>query len=375
MSKLRARLLVVLPLAAVCIVAAAWATASSASSPKASASAKHYTFVVSNNFLGNDYRPELLKEAQLVANDPPFKGHVTVKIVESQPTAAAQLADLNNVITEHPNAILVEPPDPTSINPAIRRACAAGIIVIDVDQSSTEPCAYTVAENFYTAQYVLGEWMAHELKGKGSIFTDEGLPGPDISKTILNGFTAGLKAAGPNIKIAAHYSGQFADAPSQQAVSSLLVGNKNINGIMNDGYCTPVFNALKSAGVSPVPTTCYAYNGEIEACIQHHYPCAMSTGAPTGIEIAMQTAYNILQGKPAPPKNKVIANPEAIVVTDASTFHPAKTFGIPVVQMAVKNCGTTVPPLGTGCSNLPAGIAMPFTLSQYPISGLAVAGK
>ena len=161
------------------------------------ASAKHYTFVVSNNFLGNDYRPELLKEAQLVANDPPFKGHVTVKIVESQPTAAAQLADLNNVITEHPNAILVEPPDPTSINPAIRRACAAGIIVIDVDQSSTEPCAYTVAENFYTAQYVLGEWMAHELKGKGSIFTDEGLPGPDISKTILNGFTAGLKAAGP----------------------------------------------------------------------------------------------------------------------------------------------------------------------------------
>ena len=53
---------------------------------------QHYTFVVSNNFLGNDYRPELLKEAQLVANDPPFKGHVTVKIVESQPTAAAQLA-------------------------------------------------------------------------------------------------------------------------------------------------------------------------------------------------------------------------------------------------------------------------------------------
>ena len=89
----------------------------------------------------------------------------------------------------------------------------------------------------------------------------------------------------------------------------------------------------------------------------------------------MQTAYNILQGKPAPPKNIVIPNPEAIVVTDASTFHPAKTFGIPVVQMAVKNCGSATPPLGTACSNLPAGIAMPFTLSQYPISGLAVSGK
>ena len=250
------------------IAAAALGAGSASSKQKAAAAAGHYTFVVSNNFLGNDYRPELLKEAQLVANDPPFKGHVTVKIVESQPTAAAQLADLNNVISEHPNAILVEPPDPTSINPAIKRACDAGIIVIDVDQSSTEPCAYTVSENFYTAQYVLGEWMASELHGKGSIFIDEGLPGPDISKTILNGFEAGLKASGPNIKIAGHYSGQFADAPSQQAVSSLLVGNKNVNGIMNDGYCTPVFNALKSAGVKPVPTTCYAYNGEMEAAFR-----------------------------------------------------------------------------------------------------------
>jgi ribose transport system substrate-binding protein len=380
MGRPRARLRIALSLVVLGLLAAAtWTTASSSASPQApkasAAASKHYTFVVSNNFLGNDYRPELLKEAELVANDPPFKGHVTVKIVESQPTAAAQLADLNNVITEHPDAILVEPPDPTSINPAIKRACAAGIIVIDVDQSSTEPCAYTVSENFYTAQFVLGEWMASELHNKGSIFVDEGLPGPDISKTILNGFEAGLKFAGPNIKIVGHYSGQFADAPSQQAVSSLLVGNKNINGIMNDGYCTPVFNALKSAGVKAVPTTCYAYNGEIEACIKSHYPCAMSTGAPTGIEIAMQTAYNILTGKPRPSLKKVIPNPEAIVVSDLSSFHPKKTFGIPVVQMAVKNCGAETPPLGTGCSNLPPGIAMPFTLSKYPISGTAVSGK
>jgi ribose transport system substrate-binding protein len=349
------------------------ATATPAAS--GSSSGKHYTFVVSNNFLGNDYRPELLKVAQQTANVAPFKGRVTVKIVESQPTAAAQLADLNNIIREHPDAILLEPPDPTSVNSAIRRACQAGIVVIDVDQASTEPCAWTVRENFYTAQYVLGEWMAHELGGKGSIFLDEGLSGPDIAKTIDNGFLAGLKATAPNIKVAGRYQGQFSAAPSQQAVSSLLVGNKNVNGVMNEGYCTPVFNALKSAGVKPVPTTCYAYNGEMQACVQNHYPCAASTGAPTGIQIAMQEALNILDKKSNPPKNVVIPNPEAIVVTDASTFHPAKTFGLPVVQMKVSNCGTGVPALGSACSNLPPGLAMPFTLSQYPISGTSVSGK
>ena len=101
----------------------------------------------------------------------------------------------------------------------------------------------------------------------------------------------------------------------------------------------------------------------------------MSTGAPTGIEIAMKTAYNILTHKANPPKNKVIPNPEAIVVSDKANFHPKKTFGIPVVQMDVKNCGNKVPPLGTACSNLPPGIAMPFTLSQYPVSGIKVSGK
>src|ERR1051325_5882436 len=67
----------------------------------AGASAKkksHYTFVVSNNFLGNDYRPQLLRLAKLTANLKPFKGRVTVKVVESQPTTAAQLADLNNIL-------------------------------------------------------------------------------------------------------------------------------------------------------------------------------------------------------------------------------------------------------------------------------------
>src|SRR5690349_4746525 len=150
-------------------------------SPQRSGYAKkkdHYTFVVSNNFLGNDYRPQLLRLAKLTADLSPFKGRVTVKVVESQPTTAAQLADLNNIIRTKPDAILLEPPDPTGVNSAIKRACDAGIVVIDVDQAATEPCAWTVAEDFYHAQYILGEWMGQALHGKGKIFVDDGLAGP-----------------------------------------------------------------------------------------------------------------------------------------------------------------------------------------------------
>ena len=374
----RGRLVLLLVLcigAALALAAFALAGDRATAAQKHATGKDHYTFVVSNNFLGNDYRPQLLRLAKLTAGLPPFKGRVTVKIVESQPTTAAQLADLNNIIREHPDAILLEPPDPTAVNSAIKRACDAGIIVIDVDQAATEKCAWTVAEDFYHAQYILGQWMAHALHGKGSIFVDEGLAGPDIAKTIKTGFLDGLKSAGPNIKVIGTYAGQFANAPSQQAVSSLLVGHRDVNGIMNQGYCTPVVNALTSAGLKPLPVTCYGYNGEMVACVQKHYTCAASTGAPTGIQIAMKTALDILDKKANPPKDKVIPNPEWIYVTDRASFHPKKTFGIPVVQLKVAKCGTKPPPPGTVCSDLPAGMAMPFTLPGYQISGLAAAGK
>lgn len=335
----------------------------------------HYTFVVSNNFLGNDYRPQLLRLAKLTASLPPFKGRVTVKVVESQPTTAAQLSDLNNIIREKPDAILLEPPDPTAVNSAIKRACDAGIVVIDVDQAATEPCAWTVAEDFFHAQYILGEWMGQVLNGKGKIFVDDGLAGPDIAKTIEKGFLAGLKFQAPNVQVAAHYQGQFSNAPSQQAVSSLLVGHRDVNGIDNEGYCSPVENAMTAAGLKPVPSTCYGYNGELRLCLQNHWECGVSTGAPTGIQIAMRTALAILDGTAKPPKNVVIPNPEWIYITNSSSFHPKKTFGIPVVQITQRACGNKTPPPGTTCSDLPAGMAMPFTLPAYPISGLKAAGK
>jgi ribose transport system substrate-binding protein len=378
-GSLRSRFGLLLPaffvLAVLAVAAAAFAAPSRTQQPSYAKKKSHYTFVVSNNFLGNDYRPQLLRLAKLTAALPPFKGRVTVKVVESQPTTAAQLSDLNNIIRERPDAILLEPPDPTAVNSAIKRACAAGIIVIDVDQAATEKCAWTVAEDFYHAQYILGQWMGQALGGKGKIFVDDGLAGPNIAKVIENGFLDGLKFQSPKVKVVAHYQGQFSNAPSQQAVSSLLVGHRDVNGIDNECYCSPVENALTAAGLKPVPVTCYGYNGELRLCIQKHWTCGVSTGAPTGIQIAMRTALDILDGKANPPKNKVIPNPEWIYVTNSAAFHPKKTFGIPVVQIRQRRCGSNTPPPGTTCSDLPAGMAMPFTLPAYPISGIKAAGK
>src|SRR5262249_6982750 len=69
-------------LAAALLFAAIAAAGSRSEQRSAHAKKKdHYTFVVSNNFLGNDYRPQLLRLAKLTATLAPFKGRVTVKVV------------------------------------------------------------------------------------------------------------------------------------------------------------------------------------------------------------------------------------------------------------------------------------------------------
>ena len=160
-----------------------------------------------------------------------------------------------------------------------------------------------------------------------------------------------------------------ANAPSEQAIASILPAHRNVSGIMNQGYCQPAFTALH-AGLKPVPATCFGYNGSIEACAQPGHACAIETGSPTSIQVAMTLALAIVEkkafeGKPVPPKSQVVPNPQYVYVTNAASFHPAKTFGVPIQQI---KAGVNYYP------NLPPDIALPLSLPQYHVNVQQEAG-
>jgi ribose transport system substrate-binding protein len=324
-----------------------------------------YTFVVSNNFLGNDWRPQVEKLAQLTAKLPPFAGKVNVKIVNSGATNQAQIADLNSIIQTKPDAIMLIPGSSTALNPTIKRACAAGILVFTISAPVTEPCAWNVNQDFFGGMTGVGQWVAKALKGSGSVFVDHGIPGLGISKDIENGFLKGLKQHGPDIKVSGTFNGQYAPGPEQSGISSLLVGNSNVNAVMTQGYCTPVFNAFKQAGKDPVPATCYGYNGELGACAQPGHQCAILSGSPVVMQIAMKIALDVLQGKPGPPKSKIIPVPMTLFISPT----PNVKISVPGVKVEVLKKGVNYFP------NLPPGLALPFTLPQYKIAAGDAVGK
>ena len=214
----------------------------------------------------------------------------------------------------------------------------------------------------------MGEWMAKALHGTGSVFIDEGITGLSISLLIEDGFLAGLHKYGPKIKVAGTYIGQYAPGPEQAGITSLLVANPNVSGIMTQGDCTPAFNALKAAGKAAVPTVCYGYNGEMEACAQAGHECAVLTNATGQVQVAMLLALNILEGKQKAPHGGYaqkywIPYPMYLYVTSMpkitldTSFPGHSPTAITAVQVLKKDVNFF--------PSLAAGLSLPYTLPQY----------
>ena len=183
-----------------------------------------YTIYLSNNFVGNDWRQQMQRVAEVSVTKPPLAGRVDLKIENVENTVQAQINSLNNIIRAKPDAILIDAGSDTALNPTIKKACDAGIVVISFDQVVTEPCAYALESDWDRIPAVLAEWMAKQLGGKGKVFVDRGLAGAPISAQLQDGYEKVLKKY-PDIEVVGYYNGEYALGPEQAGVASLLAAH------------------------------------------------------------------------------------------------------------------------------------------------------
>src|SRR5689334_11645699 len=85
----------------------------------AAKAADTYTIYLSNNFVGNDWRQQMERVAEVAANKPPLQGRVELKIENVENNVQAQLNSLNNIIRAKPDAILIDAASDTALNPTI----------------------------------------------------------------------------------------------------------------------------------------------------------------------------------------------------------------------------------------------------------------
>ena len=103
----------------------------------------NYTIGVSNTVQGNGWREEMICaiKAQALTSGKVAK----LNIAHRNTDAAGQLEDIRNLISAGVDAIVVNPADPAGIQAALAEATKAGITVVAVDQTVTEPSAYIIS--------------------------------------------------------------------------------------------------------------------------------------------------------------------------------------------------------------------------------------
>jgi len=256
--------------------------------------AEPYVIYLSNNFMGNDWRQQMIRSAEVSMKKGPLVGKVDLHIEQAEGTVQAQIDSLNNIIRQKPSAILIDASSQTALNPTVRRACDAGILVISYDQTLTEPCAYALSVNWDFIPRVMAEWVAQRLGGKGNVIIDRGLPGYEASIATTKA-TEETLAKFPDIKIVGYFDGNFAPGPEQSGVAALLAANPKIDAVVNMAYGTGAMQALKDAGRPLVPVTAFSFNGSAVTCGQTEgASCILASNPPYLSAEAIKLAVQIL---------------------------------------------------------------------------------
>lgn len=270
---------------------------SSASNSGSSGSPKTVKLVLSNNFMGNQWRPQMVNIAKYVAGSPKYKKSLEFSVKLSEPTPASQISSLQSIIREKPDAIAIDAASPTALNPTIAQACAAGIKVISFDQTVTAPCALKVGENYAADATAELSWLATVLHGKGKILMDKGLAGVQLSSEMVKTWETEIKSKYPGIEIVGTYDSEFTESVEQQAVSDQLAQHQEINGVLSEVSCSAVINAFEKAGRTPVPVGCNAYNSGQIACVDKHVACFFYPSPAYIGGIAVERAYEVVAEK------------------------------------------------------------------------------
>ena len=209
-----------------------------------------YTIGVSNTVQGNGWREEMVCaiRAQAAAS-----GRIdSLNIAHRNTDAAGQLEDIRNLIEAGVDAIVLNPANSEGINPAIKEATDAGIVVVAVDQAVTEPSAYVVSNNQEEYAYIGAKWLFEQIGGEGDVVYMRGAAGASADDDRDAGFKRAL-AEFPGVNVVHEvFTGWQQDQGKQQILDYIATGIP-FDGVWTSGIDNVIVDAFVESDVPLVP--------------------------------------------------------------------------------------------------------------------------
>jgi len=276
------------------------ASSSSSASPK-----PPYTIYLSNTLLNNGWRLEMQSIAKnFTALTPPYNKEVQFKIINGANTVAGQIASIEAILPQHPNAIVLDANSPTALNPVLDQAIAQGTYVVGFDTTIQNPKVYTVTTvgGLTKPAYSTALWLIHSMGDKGNLVINNGVLGTGGEEQQNAGVLQAVKQY-PNVHVVAQFSGQWATAPSASQFEQIMATHPVINGVWDSGGESGVIEDLVKAHKPLIPIAGYTFNQYFEQCNQYKAQglrCAAGSFPATLGAQSIMEAVGLIQGKKYP---------------------------------------------------------------------------
>lgn len=175
--------------------------------------------------------------------------------IKNEIDLAQQVALIDQMIASRVDAIVIAPADSKAMVPALARAAAAGIVVVNIDNKLDEAILdeyglsvpFVGPDNFEGAERV-GDYLAERLETGEQVAILEGVPTAFNSQQRTAGFEKAMREAGMNI--VAKQSAQWDQTTAVTVASGILVQHPNLAAMLcaNDNMALGAVAAIRQAG-------------------------------------------------------------------------------------------------------------------------------
>lgn len=187
----------------------------------------------------------------------PDEYRLIVNGIKNEVDLAQQVALIDQMIAADVAAIVIAPADSKAVVPALARAAAAGIVIVNIDNqldasvvAQYDLVAPFVGPDNHAGAKVVGEYLAATLSAGQQVAILEGVPTAYNSQQRTAGFKQAMTAA--NIVVVAQQSAQWDQTTAVTITSGMLVQHPRLAAILaaNDNMALGAVAALAQAGMS-----------------------------------------------------------------------------------------------------------------------------
>lgn len=259
-----------------------------------------YTIGISNSFIGNAWRTQMIQMAEAFAATPEIAPLIEeLIVVSSGQDVEAQIATMDNMIASGVDAIILNAATPTGFDAVIRRATDAGIIVVSFDNIVTSPDAILVNEDQVEFGTVMAEDLVARMGGQGNVVMVNGVPGTSVDSD-RNAGAKSVFEQYEGINVIAELEGRWDSGTAQTVMADFLATQPEIDGVWVQGGGPGVIQAFLDAGRELPPLAGEAENAFRKMMGEGAFEGISVGQTPGMVAVSMQVALYLLQGNELP---------------------------------------------------------------------------